>query len=459
MATGSQKDIIVAVATPPGKSALAIIRVSGRGSIAAVSKITSTTRAIKPDDARKLLYDFIIDDDGRPIDEVTIIPYFAPRSYTAEEMVEIICHGGFISSRAVMDRLVECGARPAEPGEFTKRAFLNGRISLSQAEAVVAAIEAKSELALKAAARNLKGELYQKIDGIRSAIRDLLTLIEAEIDFSEEEIDKTPIDKIQKSVEDRLQESRSILKSYDFGRGLNSGYKIAIAGKANVGKSSLLNAFLKRERAIVTEIPGTTRDTLTEWIDIEGFPILLTDMAGLRKSEDKVERIGQDRAKQEIGRSDLVLFMIDGSAGITDEDKTIYSSINDKPTLVAVNKIDLGIAPGLGAAKEFPRNDTVAISALKGTGLDELKSQIAHILSLDTFSLDTAILATERQYLAMKKVCDVLSQTSKEIEDGVSPEVIALYLRETLDHLGELVGETTTDDILNDIFSRFCIGK
>lgn len=455
----NNEDIICAAATPPGKSALAVIRVSGPGSIAAVSNITTAKQKIKPDDARKLFYDFIIDDEGHPIDEVTIIPYFAPRSYTAEEMAEIICHGGFISSKAVIDRLVSCGARPAEPGEFTKRAFLNGRISLSQAEAVVAAIEAKSELALKAAARNLKGELYQKVDGIRSAIRDLLTLIEAEIDFSEEEIDKTPATKIRNMVEEQLDESNSILKSYDFGRGLNSGYRIAIVGRANVGKSSLLNAFLKRERAIVTEIPGTTRDTLTEWIEINGFPILLTDTAGLRESEDKIERIGQDRAKQEIENSDLVLFMIDGSEGITAEDKTIYSSINDKPTLVAANKIDLGLASGLDVANQFPRNDTVAISALKGTGLDDLKSRIAHTLSLDTFSLDTAILATERQYLAMKKVCDVLSQTSNELKDGVSGEVTAIYLRESLDHLGELVGETTTDDILNDIFSRFCIGK
>lgn len=453
------QDIICAAATPPGKSALAIIRVSGPGSIAAVSNITAAKQKIKPDDSRKLFYDFIIDDDGHPIDEVTIIPYFAPKSYTAEEMVEIICHGGFVSSKAVIDRLVSCGARPAEPGEFTKRAFLNGRISLSQAEAVVAAIEAKSELALKAAARNLKGELYEKVDAIRASIRDLLTLIEAEIDFSEEEIDKTPVAKIQTAVKEQLKESNSILKSYDFGRGLNIGYRIAIVGRANVGKSSLLNAFLKRERAIVTEIPGTTRDTLTEWIDINGFPILLTDTAGLRESEDKIERIGQDRAKQEIENSDLVLFMIDGSEGITNEDKAIFSSINDKPTLVAVNKIDLGFSPGLDITKEFPRNETIETSALKGTGLDELKSRIAHTLSLDTFSLNTAILATERQYLAMKKVCDDLFQTSNELKDGVSGEVTAVYLREALDHLGELVGETTSDDILNDIFSRFCIGK
>jgi tRNA modification GTPase len=358
-----------------------------------------------------------------------------------------------------LDRLVSCGARPAEPGEFTRRAFLNGRISLSQAEAVVAAIEAKSELALKAAARNLKGELYQKIDGIRSAIRDLLTLIEAEIDFSEEEIDKTPTAKIRTMVKEQFEASNSILKSYDFGRGLNTGYRIAIVGRANVGKSSLLNALLKRERAIVTEIPGTTRDTLTEWIDIEGFPILLTDTAGLRESRDKVERIGQDRAIQEIESSDLVLFMIDGSEGITDEDRPIFSSIDKKPTLVVANKIDLEFAPGLDIKREFPGNENIAISALKGTGLDELKNRIAHILSLDSFSLDTAMLATERQYLAMKKVCDVLSQTLNELEAGISSEVTAVYLREVLDHLGELVGETTTDDILNEIFSRFCIGK
>ncbi|MEE9552937.1 MAG: tRNA uridine-5-carboxymethylaminomethyl(34) synthesis GTPase MnmE, partial [candidate division Zixibacteria bacterium] len=403
--------------------------------------------------------DFVLDDDGSPIDEITAIPYFAPKSYTAEEMVEIICHGGFAASRTIIDRLVECGARLAEPGEFTRRAFVNGRISLSQVEAVIAAIEAKSELALKAAARNLKGDLYKEIESIRSNIGDTLTLIEAEIDFSEEEIDKTSSEKIASAIKEQYGKSSDILKSYDFGRGLNQGYRIAIVGRANVGKSSLMNALLKRDRAIVTEIPGTTRDTLTEWIDLDGFPILLTDTAGLRESGDMVERIGQERTRQEIENSDLVIFMLDGSTGITDEDNEIYGLIKEKLLLIVINKIDLGLADSLDIDSQFTGNETVSTSALIGTGLSELERKIEHILSIDEFNLDTAILATERQYRAMKNGCDVLGEAISEIESGSTEEVLATFLREVLDHLSELVGETTSDDILNNIFDRFCIGK
>ncbi len=461
----NKNDIICAAATPPGRSALAIVRISGPGSIELVSKSVSALTRVSSNDDRRLLYGFIADKDSNPIDEVTIIPYFAPKSYTAEEMVEIICHGGYMSSKMILERLISCGARFAEPGEFTKRAFINGRISLSQAEAIAAAIDAKSELALKAAARNLKGELFHKIDDIKNKISGLLTLIEAEIDFSEEEIDKTPLDKIKIVIEKQLDESSRILQSYDFGRGLNRGYRVAIVGKSNVGKSSLLNALLNRDRAIVTEIPGTTRDTLTEWIEIDGFPILLTDTAGLRKSGDVVERIGQDRTADEIANSDLVLFMIDGSEGVTEEDENVFRAVGDKRTIMIVNKIDLGEKENLDPSGLLPNKDIVKISALRGAGLDELKRAIAHIFHIDDFSLDMAMLATQRQHDAMSKACESLARAVEEIKAGQScgsvgsGEVIAVFIRETLDHLGELVGETTSEDILNSIFERFCIGK
>ncbi|HBZ01998.1 MAG TPA: tRNA uridine-5-carboxymethylaminomethyl(34) synthesis GTPase MnmE, partial [candidate division Zixibacteria bacterium] len=334
-------NIIVALATPPGRAALAIIRVSGAGSIALVSRLIPELTDISPEQARRLIHGFAYDSNGNLLDEITVIPYLAPKSYTGEEMVEIICHGGRVSGGVLISKLCELGAGVAEPGEFTKRAFLNGRISLSEAEAVAAAIEAKSELALKAAARNLKGELYEKVDHIRKAIKNLLALIEAEIDFSDEEINKTPFDEIAIEIAKQHERTRTILKSYDFGRGLNSGYKIAIVGRTNVGKSSLLNALLSRERAIVTEIPGTTRDTLTEWIEIAGFPILLTDTAGLRDTSGTIEAIGQERTKSEIDKSDLVIFMIDSSSGATAEDNEIYRSMEGKPILVVANKIDL----------------------------------------------------------------------------------------------------------------------
>ena len=445
--------IIVAVATPPGRAALAVIRVSGAGSIDLVSRLLPELRGIGLEQSRRLVHGFAVDSNGKPLDEITAIPYFAPKSYTGDEMVEIICHGGGMSSRVLLSHLCELGARMAEPGEFTRRAFLNGRISLSEAEAVAAAIEAKSELALKAAARNLKGELYEKINQIRIVIKDLLALIEAEIDFSEDEIDKTSFTEIEKQIAGQLDRTHKILKSYDFGRGLSSGYKIAIVGRANVGKSSLLNAFLSHERAIVTDIPGTTRDTLTEWIEIAGFPILLTDTAGLRDNPDIIEALGQKRTKAEIEKSDLVLFIIDISEDLRPEDNEIYQSLTDKPILVVANKIDLN----RNAKIAFP--DPILISAKTGEGLETLQSRIADYLHIQNFDLDTALLATERQYQAMKKTCETLEQALSKIKTSPQGEVISLYLRETLDHLGELVGETTTDDILNEIFGKFCIGK
>jgi tRNA modification GTPase len=452
-------DIIVALATPPGRAALAIIRVSGDGAISLVSRLMPELTDITSERARRLYLGYALDPEGKAIDEITAIPYFAPKSYSGEEMVEIICHGGYVSSRVIIERLTDLGARIAEPGEFTKRAFLNGRISLSQAEAVAAAIEAKSELALKAAARNLKGELVDKIDQIRRVIKDLLTLIEAEIDFSDEEIDKTPVDKIKAEIAGQLEYSRKILKSYDFGRGLASGYRIAIVGRANVGKSSLLNMLLQRERAIVTDIPGTTRDTLTEWIEIAGFPVLLTDTAGLGDSLDTIEQLGQERTRAEIDKSDLIIFMIDITAGATEEDIAIYRTIADKSRLVIVNKIDLRDKSNFDARRYFPDDDQVFISAKTGEGLDSLHKRIARFFNLDHFSLDTALLATERQYLSMKKVCKTLSQALEEFETSPPPEAISVFLREALDYLGELVGETTSEEILNSIFGKFCIGK
>jgi tRNA modification GTPase len=452
-----KNDIICAAATPPGRSALAVIRVSGPGSIELVAGSVPALRKTDIMDDRRLIHDYFVNSDGAFIDEITLIPYFTAKSYTAEEMVEIICHGGYASTNVIIQHLLKSGARIAEPGEFTRRAFLNGRISLSQAEAVAAAIEAKSELALKAAAKNLKGELFDEIDTIKSKIRELLTLIEAEIDFSDEEIDKTPIDRVKSTLEKQLAASDEILKSYSFGRGLREGYRVAIVGRANVGKSSLLNALLKRQRAIVTEIPGTTRDTLTEWIEIDGFPVLLIDTAGLRNSEDMVELIGQDRTRQEIENADLVLFMIDAADGYADEDKAIFEAIHNEHVIVLANKIDL--TERMELDRYFHNLRVLKISALLGTGLDELRKTMASLFHFEDFSLDMAMLSTQRQYEAMSSACDSLSKGLSEIRAGQPAEVYALFIREALDHLGDLTGETTSEDILNDIFGRFCIGK
>ncbi len=464
--TNQKPDIICAVATSPGKSALAMIRLSGDGCIKLASKAIPALATITAGDTRKLFHDFIYDSNGSPIDEITAIPYFAPKSYSGEEMVEIICHGGFMASQTIIRLLVSLGTRIAEPGEFTKRAFLNGRISLSQAESVAAAIEAKSELALRAAAMNLKGQLHERLEKIRSDLVNTLAQIEAEIDFSDEEIEKTSSEKITPLINRLILEAENILSTYDFGRGLNYGYKIAIVGKTNVGKSSLLNALLRRERAIVTDIPGTTRDTLTEWIAIKGFPILLTDTAGLRTDGDAVEQIGQNRTRDEIERADIILFLNDCSALLDNDDRLIAESIKNKHVILVKTKRDL-IPAGFAALTQNTGGNqsskeswpTVSVSALKGDGLEELKDTIANELHLEKFSLESAVLATERQFRAMTLARQSFIHASDELRAGQSMEVIALFLRESLEHLGELVGETTNEDILENIFSHFCIGK
>jgi len=454
--------IICAISTPPGKAALSIVRVSGAGCVTLVANMIPILSSVKPDDARRIYHDFALDSHGAPIDEITVIPYFAPHSYTAEEMVEIICHGGFAASRAIIKRLLECGAHLAEPGEFTKRAFLNGRISLSEAEAVASAIEAKSELALKAAARNLKGELFQRISTIRDRIADLLTLLEAEIDFSDDEIDKTSPEKIKTTLASILSDTSRIAATYNYGRGLNVGYKIAIVGRANVGKSSLLNALLQKDRAIVTDIPGTTRDIISEWIELDGFPIQLIDTAGLRESIDIVERLGQDRTKSEIENADLILFMLDGHEGITDDDLAIKNNLPDKSMLIVINKSDLKFnveTQHLASPKLRDKIHSLIISALTGHGLDNLKNEISAMLNIAGFDLSSALIANERQYQCITEAAESLTQAIDEIASNQSHEVLAVFLRDSLNHLGELVGETTRDDILNNIFSRFCIGK
>lgn len=255
-------------------------------------------------------------------------------------------------------------------------------------------------------------------------------------------------------------DSDNILKTYDFGRGLNSGYKIAIIGKTNVGKSSLLNSLLRRDRAIVTDIPGTTRDTLTEWIEIKGFPILLTDTAGLRANGDAVEQIGQNRTRDEIVRADIILFLTDCSIPLDDDDKAIANSIMDKQVIRVQNKIDL-IHDSLAveAPDSIETCPSISISATRGDGIEELKEAIAKYLHIEQFSLDSALLATERQFHAMAKARESMAHALDEIRAGQSLEVIAIFLRESLSHLGELAGETSTDDILDNIFSHFCIGK
>ena len=452
-------NIIVALSTPPGKGALAIVRVSGAGCIEQISKAIPKLAGVTATDTRTVMHDFIYDRNSNPIDEITFIPYCAPKSYTAEEMVEITCHGGFAASRAIVARLLELGIRPANPGEFTERAFLNGRISLAEAEAVAAAIEAKSELALKAAARNLKGELHKKIDELKDDTVNLLTLLEAEIDFSEEEIDKTPITRIKLAIDALTLKTKNILNGYDFGRGLNYGYRIAIVGRANAGKSSLLNALLKKDRAIVTDIPGTTRDTLTEMIEIDGFPIFLTDTAGLRVTTDPIESLGQERTRSEIDKADMVLFVVDCVEGMNWEDIENYYSIREKRVLLVINKIDLHHSHLEISDLELQKAKKVWASALTGDGLDELRDTIAGIFHLDEFSLETAILATERQQQTMLKAYNALRDADIALSKDINAEVTAVFLREALDYLGELVGETTSEDILNNIFGKFCIGK
>jgi tRNA modification GTPase len=457
------EDTIAAISTPLGEGGIGIVRISGKGSVKIAENIFKGEKPVSQLPSHRVNYGEIVNcESGEAVDEVLLTLFLAPKSYTAEDLVEISCHGGQLVLTRVLEQALRCGARLAEPGEFTLRAFINGRIDLSQAEAVAEVIRAKTDLGLKLALRQLKGDLSKRINSYRDKLMDILARLEVEIDFSEEEVEPLDRDKVIQEIESIEGDLEGLLATYDEGKILREGLNVVIVGKPNVGKSSLLNALLKEDRAIVTPIPGTTRDVISEYANFKGIPVRLVDTAGYRISKDTIELEGIKRTKIEMSEADLLLLVVDTSSEIDQEDLDLKEQVGRSKYVLVFNKIDIA-SPDLISKNQQRLQEsatTAKVSALKGDGLDKLKEMIASSSRhLQKDRTEGVILSSLRHKDALSRAKESLGLAKKSLERKMSPEFMALDVKAALDAIGEVVGKTVTDDILNKIFSEFCIGK
>jgi tRNA modification GTPase len=473
-------DTITAIATGPGEGGIGIIRVSGPEALKVASRLFTPEGGKECEFKVRHFYygELRSPESGTVLDNVNLVYMRAPHSYTGEDVVEIHSHGGALIMRNVLAAVISEGARMAEPGEFTRQAFVNGKMDLTEAEAVLDLIRAGTESALISARGRIEGRLTGRLKEIRDPLFTLLAQIEAELDFSEEEeVEKLPAEEVIRRVEETEASLKKLLSTYDEGSALRDGVKVVILGRPNVGKSSLLNLILKEERAIVTAEPGTTRDVIEEIVNIRGLPVRLMDTAGLRKAEDKAEAIGVERARERAAGARLVLFVVDGSdKAAFEKDFEILDAIQQKIIIVA-NKSDLiedkerdGVA---SAFKDHNENAPVFISAKKEEGLAELEERIyeaavGHALLKDGDSIEGCqiLIDTLGETITSARHKGALEEAVKGLErvlsierESLPMELVALELRSSLDRIGEITGETTTDDILDYIFSEFCIGK
>ena len=456
------ENTIVAISTPPGRGGISIIRLSGKQAIEIVSKIFKAKQKLEHVEPWRAILGKIIDNDAE-IDEVIVIVYKSPNSYTKEDMVEINCHGGIFVSQRILEIAINNGARLAQPGEFTFRAFLNGRIDLSQAEAVADLIHAQTEASRQASYSQLEGNLSQKIMEFSNRLVDYCSLLELELDFSEEDVEFVDRVEFVEQLKDGQKELENLISTYQIGRVAREGVKLVITGRPNVGKSSLLNMLIKEERAIVTEIPGTTRDTLEVQLDINGILFRVFDTAGIKDSADRIEQEGIRHTKKHLESADIIIHVFDGSEMLDNEDYEIISAIQRlRPvTLLRVsNKSDLPqkIEKERIASNNLP---LLNISAVKGDGVDKLEKELYQSVVKDDNNIfsEKVLVTNVRHWEALTKAREGLTRAIEETGKKVSSEFIALYLRDALNYLGQITGKVTSEDILNNIFSKFCIGK
>ncbi|WAM31568.1 tRNA uridine-5-carboxymethylaminomethyl(34) synthesis GTPase MnmE [Caldicellulosiruptor naganoensis] len=452
-------DTIAAISTPIGTGGIGIIRISGENAFEIAGKIVKSKKFSNIFDI-PVRYAALVEvyDNGEFIDEAILIKFKAPHSYTGEDVVEIQSHGGMVVLRRILEAVIRNGARHAMPGEFTKRAFLNGRLDLAQAEAIIDIINSKTELLQKNAAKQLKGILSKKIDEIAEILLNLISSIEASIDFSEHEVDEISPQEIEKSIDTALEKIDRLLKTYETGRAIKSGIYTVIVGRPNVGKSSLLNRLLKEERSIVTDIPGTTRDVIEEVLNIEGIPIILVDTAGVRQTEDVVERIGVERTLRSVERADLVIFMIE-SDGITKEDIEIFSSIKNKKYIVLVNKTDKGINISQDEIKKLFGKKGIFISIAKDENLELVEKAIKEaVLEQNIEGFDEVLITNLRHKELLLKAKEFLASAKQNLY-SVPLDILSIDLKNALDSIYQITGKNVTEDMVDRIFSMFCIGK
>ena len=467
----SFEDTIVAPATVPGTGAITVIRVSGPEAITVTGKVVKCkSKSIESSDANTIRYGFVYDESGNAVDEVLVSVFRSPSSYTGEDSTEISCHASSYVASEILRLLCGAGARMAEPGEFTRRAFVNGKMDLAQAEAVADVISSTSSASLRVAMNQLRGGYSSELRSIRSSLVELTSLLELELDFSEEDVEFADRSRLSSLLDEVIGHVSSLASSFRLGNALRNGVPVAIVGAPNSGKSTLLNSLLGDDRAIVSDVPGTTRDTVEETMVVDGILFRFIDTAGLRPTDDAIESIGIERSYKKITQAAVVLAILDLTAG-EEENGALISDIvsrikpSEQKLIVLLNKVDI-LAPNINVSilnnsvsSADEKVVKIYISAKTGFGLDLLKNELAKTQKDKTFDSDQAVVTNLRHYQALSEAAGYLEKVSLGITSGTPTELLAEDLRQALNQLGTITGEVTSDDILGEIFSRFCIGK
>ncbi|MDT8719511.1 tRNA uridine-5-carboxymethylaminomethyl(34) synthesis GTPase MnmE [Clostridium sp. 19966] len=455
-------DTIAAVATGIGEGGISIIRVSGDKALKIVSSvfIGKGGRSLEDIKSYTMRYGYIIDkENNEKLDEVIVSYMKGPKSFTAEDVIEVNCHGGLVATNRILEEIVRSGARIAEPGEFTKRAFLNGRIDLSQAEAVIDIIRAKTEISMKSAVMQAQGRISQEINKIRNKLLGVIAHIEATVDFPEDDLEEITGQKVKIDIKEIKQYIDEIIATANEGKIIREGINVVIVGKPNVGKSSLLNALIMENKAIVTDVPGTTRDVIEEYISIGGIPLKIIDTAGIRDTEDTVEKIGVEKSKEKMEEADLIIFMLDNSRELDDEDKSIIKKIKDKKYIVLLNKVDLETKLDFNQLKDLNKDNIIEISALKGMGIDNIKNIIKKMFFNGEIRPSEVLVTNSRHKEALIRASEKCDAALKTLEGGLPIDLASIDVRSAWENLGQITGDTLEEDLLDKIFSEFCIGK
>lgn len=452
-------DTIAAISTPPGRGGISVIRISGSDAVDIADKVFKNEygKTIKNAKTHTITHGFAVDKDGTVIDEVLCSVMLAPRSYTREDTVEISCHGGLVSTKNTLSAILTAGARLSEPGEFTKRAFLNGRMDLTEAEAVIDIINAGTDTAHTLSVHQLKGRVSEAIAQVREKLLTLTAHLQVLIDFADEDLEPLSDSEYLDSLKDCLNRIDTLISSFERGRIVREGVNTVIAGKPNVGKSSLLNLICGDERAIVTDIEGTTRDTISENVCLGSVMLSLSDTAGIRETDDVVEKIGVDRARNVLNDAELVLLMLDAAKPLEDSDREIMESVKQKKVIVLVNKAEKGIAFD---KSEIDFGNVIDFSVKTGMGLTELEDTVSRMFSVGEIGTDdSAIITNIRHRDALQKAREALYSAVSAIDMGIEANMTFIDIENAITHLGEITGQTVAEEIVDKIFHSFCVGK